>query len=315
MSDTSAIEWTDATWNIVTGCHKLKQGCKNCFAEREWARLSAPREKPNVYTGRAFTDVACHPERLVLPVLWRKPRRVFVTSMGDPFHKDVPTEFIDKTFAVMRRARDHTFQLLTKRTERMAEYFQDPDLPYRVAKAGLEVELCGMESIPRFPLPNVWLGFSAEDQETFNERWEPLCGEAFAGWPLWLSAEPLLGHVNASAAMPNELFSNLASWQGGELKWVVAGGESGPKARPSHPDWFRSLRDQCQAAGVPFFFKQWGEWREDWGAIQDLGLRDETQIPGNGYAKIEGYTAEFYRPGKRKAGRLLDGRTWDEFPQ
>ncbi len=292
MSDKSAIEWTDATWNPVTGCTKVSQGCKHCYAEREWPRLAAPREKPNIYTGRAFTDVMCHPEKLNIPLRWAKPRRIFVNSMSDLFHESVPDEFIDKVFASMALCPQHTFQVLTKRPKRMHDYLTE-ELGDRIAAAGEKFVDEGVltsqqhadrahyytdvsdqerhwHSIySRWPLPNVWLGVSVEDQVTADER-IPLLLQTPAA-VRWVSAEPLLSEINLRAIDLGDLYwlnaltSDVrimfdggmpAAPRFGKLDWVVAGGESGPKARPMHPDWVRSLRDQCQAAGVPFFFKQ-----------------------------------------------------------
>lgn len=273
MSDKSGIEWTESTWNPVTGCSKVSQGCKHCYAEREWPRLAAPRAKPNIYTGRAFTDVKCHPEKLDIPLRWTKTRRIFVNSMSDLFHESVPDEFIDKVFAVMAMAPQHTFQCLTKRADRMLACLTDEALSVRngtlcsgiqerIAKAMYDLN----QNAPdvAWPLPNVWLGVSCEDQATADER-IPLLLQTPAS-VRWISAEPLLGPVDLSAEylaircggeypfknLPNEHRTKLVHM----LDWVVVGGESGPKARPMNPNWVRSLRDQCQTAGVSFFVKQ-----------------------------------------------------------
>ena len=174
MSDKSKIEWTESTWNCITVCTKVSQGCKHCYAERDWQRLAAPRAKPNIYTGRDFTDVKCHPEKLDIPLRWQKPRRIFVNSMSDLFHESVPDEFIDKVFAVMALATHHTFQVLTKRPARMLSYLTGET--ENVVK-GAAWELLG--HYPKYPnggmqapwpLPNVWLGVSCEDQATADER-------------------------------------------------------------------------------------------------------------------------------------------------
>jgi protein gp37 len=170
MSDSSAIEWTDATWNPVTGCTKVSQGCKNCYAERDWARLSA--NPKSVYYLRKFTDVAVHPARLEAPLRWSKPRRIFVNSMSDLFHEVVPDAFLDKVFAVMALSQSHTFQVLTKRPHRMLKYLSQQPLArrrwedeVRCMQAG---ELRGCSPPP--VLPNVWLGVSVEDQTTADAR-------------------------------------------------------------------------------------------------------------------------------------------------
>lgn len=259
MGDNSVIEWTDATWNPVTGCTKVSQGCKHCYAERDWSRLA---HLP-AYQGRAFTDVACHTERLDQPLRWKRPRRIFVNSMSDLFHEAVPDDFLDKVFAVMALSPQHTFQVLTKRPERMRDYCKtlgQHNGTDRVSIAAQQISskawfLWRMGDVG-WCLPNVWLGVSVEDQEAADQR-IPLLLQTPAA-VRWVSAEPLLGPVDVQAAI------NRMPWRigGGDagLHWVVVGGESGPKARPMHPDWARSLRDQCAAAGVQYLFKQWGEW-------------------------------------------------------
>ena len=266
MSEKSGIEWTDATWNCITGCSKVSQGCKFCYAEREWPRLSAPRDKPNIYTGRAFTDVRCHPEKLDIPLRWTKPRRIFVNSMSDVFHESVPDEFIDQVFDVMEGAKHHVFQVLTKRPVRMKEYVLTR-LANKQAYAD-KFDDCPTEAMRNSPAAkwarndaarvreHIWLGVSVEDQATADERIPLLLQTPTA--VRWVSAEPLLGPIDIAKWTTPTSYRDGA-WLGHEdptLDWLVIGGESGPKARPSHPDWFRSLRDQCQAARVPFFMKQ-----------------------------------------------------------
>lgn len=307
MSDKSRIEWTERTWSPITGCTKVSQGCKNCYAERQWAWL----QHLPAYAGRRFTDVACHPERLDQPLRREKPRRIFVNSMSDLFHPDVPDEFIDQVFAVMALAKQHVFQVLTKRPERMRDYL--------CARNGLgNPEICSaINSIPyglgnrhgalSMPLPNVWLGVSIEDQITAEER-IPLLLQTPAA-VRWVSAEPLLGPVRLDRIMraspdgdwtycDNALDGFRATKCGGmhgpRVDWVVAGGESGPHARPMQIEWARSLRDQCVVAGVPYFFKQWGEFH-----------------PTTEYRDGKVF---MNRIGKKAAGRLLDGRTWDQYP-
>ena len=296
MSDKSGIQWTEATWNPVTGCSKVSQGCKNCYALRDWPRLSAPRPKPNAYTGRAFTDVMCHPERLDQPLRWTKPRRVFVNSMSDLFHESVPFEFIAAVFSIMAVTTRHTYQVLTKRPERMRSFFDwvldgrsanlfDADervmrhwpqaIPWKAAgkNTGIGYDNCG----PRFPYENVWLGVSVEDQATADER-IPLLLQTPAA-VRFVSYEPALGPVDFTD-VPNT--ANFAegqrhvdalrgyAWEcsgpeyidicsiGSRIDWVIVGGESGPKARPCDVAWIRSTVEQCKAAGVPCFVKQLG---------------------------------------------------------
>ena len=240
MSDRSAIEWTEATWNPVTGCTQISPGCANCYAKRFAERF---RGVPGHPYERGF-EVAERPERLGQPLRWKRPRTIFVNSMSDLFHEEVAGSFVASVFAVMERADRHTFQVLTKRPGRAAALA--PSLPWP---------------------PNVWLGVSVE-----NQRWTTRI-DALREIPAavrFLSCEPLLG--------PLELDLD-------GMGWVIAGGESGPRARPMRPEWARGVRDQCLASGVPFFFKQWGE-----------------------------HGADGRRAGKKRAGRLLDGRTWDEAP-
>ena len=323
MGDRTGIEWTDATWNPVTGCTKVSQGCKHCYAERDWNRLA---HLP-AYQGRAFIDVAGHPKRLDQPLRWAKPRRIFVNSMSDLFHPDVPDSFIDKVFAVMALATQHTFQVLTKRPERMRDYCKtlgQHNGTDRVSIAAQQISskawfLWRMGDVG-WCLPNVWLGVSVEDQAAADER-IPLLLQTQAA-VRWISAEPLLGPVDLR-------FERLAEWNkllcenhgdadGTHIHWVVVGGESGPKARPMHPDWARSLRDQCALAGVPFMFKQWGEWGPQSDALLhgkiDARLIDKAHVY---YGTIAGFCpAEgVFRFGKKAAGRLLDGVLHDGYPE
>ena len=393
MSTKTAIEWTDATWNPVTGCTKVSAGCKHCYAERNWARLSA---NPNTaYYGRDFTDVRCHDGVLTLPLRWTRPRKVFVNSMSDLFHPDVPFEFIAAVFAVMATANRHTYQLLTKRPERLGEFFRwlearsvgandrymnsdysqagvrarqklrdegkpslnEPSPPTEIVRAlydiGAPTVNATMDNSARFhhlqrlgechwmtwPLRHVWLGVSVEDQDTADER-IPLLLRTHAA-VYWVSLEPLLGPVDVSAWMPCRRGNPEACFPGDNLHkccecsngqngldWVVVGGESGPKARPMHPDWARSLRDQCNAASVPFLFKQWGEFATEYQSGRDINFcydrsttggwieMDGTYSLGDGAAPSDPMTAEHvFRLGKKAAGRLLDGREWNQYPE
>ena len=356
------IEWTDKTWNPITGCSKVSQGCKNCYALREWPRLAA-NPKATAYFGREFTDVACHPERLDAPLRWAKPRKIFVNSMSDLFHEDVPFEFIDRVFAVMGNAycmdKGHIFQILTKRPSRMLAYLKDPSTISRVTVAmkAMGLGLPGENAPPTWPLPNVWLGVSVEDQAAADER-IPLLLKTPAA-VRWISAEPLLGPVELSRVC---LFNggslgrfvdalrghqwDESGYEGGgapppddppdcaRLDWVVCGGESGPKARPMHPNWAFALRDQCLAAGVPFMFKQWGTWAprsdcyhtfEDGKACADVDpgatrwacIRlTERGRNGRDLAHAgEGDDAYMQKVGKKMAGRLLHGVLHDGYPK
>lgn len=280
MSANSTIEWTDATWNPVTGCDRVSPGCDNCYAERIATRF-----------GRPFLGaVECHPERLELPLRWRKPRRVFVNSVSDLFHPDIPDEFIGDVFAVMARASTHTFQILTKRPQRMASWIRGFAEWHRTMKVG-------DDRFP-WPLPNVWLGVSVENQRYADLRIPHLLETPAA--VRFISAEPLLGPVTLAqsnvdylqgwetvpehspecngGAMCANLCPIPMQVQTRRLDWCIVGGESGHGARPMEAEWVRTLRDECVAASVPFFFKQWG-----------------------------GRTP-------KANGRELDGRVWDEYP-
>jgi protein gp37 len=334
MSDTSKIEWTDATWNPVTGCTKVSQGCKNCYAERLWPKLEAAERMREHWewrkvAPRPFTTVRCHTERLEAPLRWRKPRRIFVNSLSDLFHEDVPDIFIERIFAVMSCAENHTFQVLTKRPERMQRFMvsrpRDSMKPNQVV-INSELDAADIHYSVPWPLPNVWLGVSVEDQATADER-IPLLLQTPAA-VRFISAEPLLGPIDLLKwKIPGHQVARALSSGKGEpcLHWVIAGGESGPHARPTHPDWIRSLRDQCAGAGVAFFFKQWGEWapcdtevnpdERGW----EVHPHEETVLDAisnmeRGWPVIGEHGREFFRAGKKLAGRHLDGRTHDEYP-
>ena len=225
--------------------------------------------------------VRCLPERLDWPVKWRQPRRVFVCSMADLFHEDVPTEFILRVFEVMAGQHQHIFQVLTKRPERMLRLLVYGD---KMACDSPEHHrlLCMM------PLPNIWLGVTAENQEMWRMRVDIL--RQIPAVVHFVSYEPALG--------------SLGDVDLTDIDWVIAGGETGPGARPAHPDWFRSLRDQCTSAGVAFWFKQRGEWAWEYPEAADLSHMDETYLAGT----------HFYHVGRRRAGHLLDGREWKELP-
>ncbi len=214
MSDRSAIEWTDATWNPASGCTKVSPGCQHCYAERFAERF---RGVPGHPYEQGF-DLTMWPDRLALPLQWRKPRRIFVNSMSDLFHKDIPDDFIRQVFDVMVRADWHVFQVLTKRSSRLAAL--GPSLPWP---------------------PHIWIGVSIE-----TDRYTDRAGDlrAVPAALRFVSAEPLLGPLPSL---------NLDG-----IHWLITGGESGPHHRPCDPDWVRDLRDRCVASGVAFFHKQWG---------------------------------------------------------
>lgn len=303
MAATTSIEWTATvhpdgsvtpgrSWNPVTGCRKVSPGCKHCYAEgvahRFWGTQypavpvgpSLPDGGPTAWRERQFTDVMTHEDRLLEPLSWRKPAKVFVNSMSDLFHEDVPWEFIDRVFAVMARAKQHTFQILTKRADRMRDYMTHADTPWRIAceeerlnwaeDVADDVDMSDV-SLDAWPLPNVWLGVSVEDQPRADER-IPLLLQTPAA-VRFISAEPLLGAVDLSDLVVQD--GHPGEWHvdslacdvdaaddepfgGSTLDWVIVGGESGARARPFNVAWARAIVRQCQAAGVPVFVKQLG---------------------------------------------------------
>ena len=222
MGDRSGIEWTDATWNPVTGCTKVSPGCAHCYAEAVTLRFK--RGGPYL---PGQTTIKLHPDRLDQPSRWQRPRRVFVCSMSDLFHEEIPFAFIDRIVREMDSAKQHTFQVLTKRPKRMLEYLAWPE------------SFLGFSTWPA----HVWLGVSVENQ-FWADRRIPLLMQALPR-VRWLSVEPLLKAVDLTAYLE-------------EIDWVVVGGESGPRARPIQPEWVQRIRDDCLEAETPFFFKQWG---------------------------------------------------------
>ncbi|MEJ8571289.1 phage Gp37/Gp68 family protein [Microbaculum marinum] len=328
MAEVSSIEWTDATWNPVTGCSVVSPGCKKCYAMtlagtrlREHpsrAGLTRPSKAGPVWTG----EVRLNEEWLTQPLRWRRPRMIFVCAHGDLFHEAVPDEWIDRIFAVMTMTPQHTYQVLTKRSARMRSYFTFDDgfgrwghIEHRAKQmfdipAGKTLANYGGSN-----LPNVWLGVSVEDQQRAGERIPDLL--ATPATVRFVSAEPLLGPVDLTRYLSpigaaGRCISIDGDWwhKPGEcgacrpsVDWVIVGGESGRGARPMHPDWARSLRDQCVAAQVPFFFKQWGEWCTAKGQPGHLPI---SHVFADGYQMI--------RLGKKAAGALLDGRDWREMP-
>jgi protein gp37 len=235
MAHNSSIEWTEATWNPVTGCTKISPGCKFCYAERMALRLKAMRQ-PRYRDG---FKVTLQDDLVELPLKWREPRMIFVNSMSDMFHRDIPVEFIQRCFETMRIAKQHTFQILTKRPERVVELAADLPWP-----------------------SNIWMGTSVESTD-YTGRIHQL--QKVPAKVRFLSVEPLLGPIPQLPVRG--------------IGWVIVGGESGPGARAMEADWVRKIRDRCIRFSVPFFFKQWG------------GVQ------------------------KSRTGRILDGRTWDEFPR
>lgn len=275
MAD-STIEWTDKTWNPVRGCSVISPGCVNCYAMKQAHRFSGQGRAYEGLTkltkaGPQWTGTVRTVEAALLePLSWRKPRRVFVNSMSDLFHEDVPFEFIDQVFAVMALSRQHTYQILTKRAERMYQYMTNRALSAnywkRAVPVGYSLEWEGLSLVP-FPLPNVWLGVSVEDQKHADER-IPLLLQTPAA-VRFISAEPLLGPVNLREVKvagigeewdPYITADAVARPQsfGPRIDWVIVGGESGPGARPFDLAWARSIVQQCKSAGVACFVKQLG---------------------------------------------------------
>lgn len=325
MGDNSRISWTDATWNPVSGCTKVSEGCANCYIDRtppfriarrrflksgvhdrdcqvvtasNWQRMQETIEctcRSSDQIG-ATTGVTLHPERLQQPLRWRRPRRIFVNSLSDVFHDEVPDSFIAQMFAVMAASPQHTYQVLTKRPARMRtlltsrRVMEGPggwmafEAMVRNAYSALKNNQgrCIREDEPRglqevlgwanaeefpWPLPNVWLGVSAENQKWADRRIPQLLETPAA--VRFVSMEPLLGPVNLTRlhghCPTHDFEGGFCSGPCPDLiipDWVIVGGESGPNARPMHPDWARKLRDQCRQVGIPFWFKQWGEWVE-----------------------------------------------------
>lgn len=306
MAENSKIEWTDCTWNPVTGCTRVSAGCDHCYAATMTRRLAAigqPKYQGLVGRGHFNGVVKTHDDELAKPLGWRKPRRVFVNSMSDLFHESVPFEFVDLVFAVMALTPWLIYQILTKRPERMAEYLEFLRGQYkRSSQVARQVNKIFSRDSDRpvnftWPLSNVHLGVSAENQQTYNERYPHWLRMREHAAVAWWSLEPLLGAIDL--AEPADDW-----WESANVPhWIVVGGESGPGARPMHPDWARSIRDQCQAAGVPFFFKQWGAWCLRERAVELFGANYDADNE-----------VEMARVGKKAAGCELDGREWKEFP-
>ncbi|WGM45277.1 hypothetical protein KOAAANKH_00138 [Brevundimonas sp. NIBR10] len=389
MADQTHIEWTDATWNIITGCSVVSPGCTNCYA----MRLAGTRLRHHPSRQGLTIDTKAGPvwngqvrfneQWLDQPARWTKPRRIFVCAHGDLFHPDVPFGWVMRILMVIAMTPHHTYQVLTKRPDRAREFFrrwanvdEENDWGFRNARGPEEVraahpsgrgqlfadmlEAMGQPppgcAYPAFDwangmsrwedvFPNLWLGVSVEDQCRADERIPILLDTPAA--VRWISAEPLLGPIDLEAAWHGENALDSECWgdcawcekghrplhncQRGKqseadsvrgrsgLDWVVVGGESGPGARPMHPDWVRQIRDQCAAADVQFLFKQWGAWSpvETWRpgrATQRAIMLDGSPVADDAVPQDVG-GQRFVLDGKRAAGRKLDGRLHDGFPE
>lgn len=366
MADGTAIEWTDATVNAVNGCTVVSPGCKHCYAMKQAHRVDARRGlTQHTAGGMVWTgEVRLNEKALFQPLDWKRPRKIFWNAHGDLFHENVPDEWIDKVFAICALTPQHQHQILTKRPARMRQYMESIDNGDGERIEGLRSAMVegmaqsiwhartGDDTVDEWlavhlPLPNVWLGTSVEDQQRADDRIPDLLATPAA--VRFLSCEPLLGPVDLNAVPWNVAGYGMLGalptpgepddfrfWhhetQG--IRWVIVGGESGPKARPMHPDWARSLRDQCAAAGVPFFFKQHGEWlpfdqvRSDEQLAAVSATTIESARTGNGKQTVFGSwndgekwrgtpgvrPVQINRVGKKLAGRLLDGAEHSAMP-
>lgn len=339
MSDKTGIEWTDATWNPTTGCDRVSPGCDNCYAMTLAPRLKAmgsPRYQTDgdpKTSGPGF-GFAMHEDALAKPMEWTRPRRIFVNSMSDLFHSSMSLGFLARVWAVMSIAEQHTFQILTKRPGVMRSVLSGQvspmpgvSMPFKML-VDVERMKMGFPVLPdslradgtyAWPLRNVWLGTSVEDQKRADLRIPALLETPAA--VRFLSCEPLLGPVS--------LFANTKIDTGVLVDWVIVGGESGPGARPMHPEWARGLRAECNAYDIAFHFKQWGEWVKvdriadaaagDVWVLGEGGMEPVPWRPDTAGAEAHRWGPHrdqlMRRVGKKAAGRVLDGRAWDEFPQ
>ena len=282
MGQRTSIEWTEVTWNPTTGCTRVSAGCDNCYAEALSRRLLSKiytRRMPVVNTAAKRRDpfaVRIWPERLAQPASWKEPRLIFVNSMSDLFHRDIPPDFLRESFKVMLEVNRHTYQVLTKRPARAARFVRE------------NVDLFGNDGLP----PHIWIGTSTENQETaYRIRHLQQVPAAVR----FLSCEPLIGPLSLCKV-----------WSAGDIHWVIVGGESGVRRRPMEGRWVQALRDECVAAKVPFFFKQWGGRTPKAGG-RELEGREWNQIPGN-----HGRWGEALRSGRpvprRGSGSAVQGK-------
>lgn len=316
MGAKTGISWTDATWNPVMGCSRVSEGCRNCYAEGIAYRFG--KGKPTVYSGLTvlanghsqWTGKIVETRKLLEPLSWKKPKRVFVNSMSDLFHENLSDDKIDSIFAVMALCGRHRFQILTKRPERMLDYMwtrsKSANYWKKAVPEGYTLEdFAGIKMLP-FPLPNVWLGVSVELAK-HKDRIDRLRDTPAV--MRFLSLEPLLG--------------NLGTLDLRGIGWVIVGGESGPHARPMPSAWADDIREQCEAAGVPFFFKQQGEWvdagHSEFGKLP-TGARKALRSDGSEWDlkdMPEDENADvttMVRVGRKRAGDTLYGKTYHAFP-
>ena len=347
------------TWNPVVGCRKVSEGCRNCYAERMANRLAGIANKKSaattsllkyadvIYNGKWNGKASFNTDELLAPLQWKSPRVVFVCSMGDLFHENTMETWIDKVMVMIALNPKHIFIILTKRAKRMAEYFSRPkekiveawekacyDIGLSDSNDDIDSPACFIynrafgytkKSTTGWPLTNMWLGVTAENKAAANERIPALLKIKAA--VKFVSVEPMLGPVNLSiwfySGFMEPPFDDC-------VDWVICGGESGPGARPMHPDWVRSLRDQCKEAQVPFFFKQWGEWQN--GScfkekVKHLFMLDDGQAFGysieTGMVEIKNVSSEYWnkhtpvtvsKVGRKQSGNLLDGVRYETYP-
>lgn len=302
----SKIEWTEDTWNPLIGCDKISAGCKNCYAiKTAWVRQHNPAmaekyagvvEKTANGSLNWTGKINFHQPSLLKPLNTKKPTVFFVNSMSDLFHESVPFEYINAIFSVMSDCDWHTYQVLTKRAQRMYEFFE-----WKRAQFGISWS----------PKDNVWIGVSVEDQKTADERIPWLLGVPVK--VKFLSCEPLLGPVDIM------WFDLQFKVQGPGIGWVICGGESGPNSRPMHPDWARSIRDQCEVSGIPFFFKQWGNWMpigmpKDEESVVPLRYNEQWLNVAGGMGFHGEEVWRMRNVGKKAAARSLDGKVHNEYP-